>query len=215
MSGRRSIRAGDVREEVLAALRAARGPLGVAEIAADIDAPATTVRFHLRTLVTDGLADAEPVPGSGPGRPRLVYRPRRAMDPSGPRNYGILAEILVGALDGVPDGERHATEAGREWGARRSVPTKSVLDDMIAVLDEFGFAPEAACDGVLLRRCPFLELAQQRPQLTCSVHRGIIQGVLASHRTDLELTSLEAFVDGDHCLATLSRAAAPSRGDDS
>lgn len=197
-----------MRSSILEALRAADVALTVVDLAARCRMPSTTVRFHLRALERDGLVVAETAEQSGRGRPRLLYRPRPAMDPSGPRNYELLAGVLVQALATLPDAEQQAAEAGRAWGRERASAETDPLDDLMRVLDEFGFAPESACDGVRLNRCPFLELARQRPGVTCAVHRGIMQGVLSSHRTDLELIGLDAFVDGDHCFAALGGGSA-------
>lgn len=198
-----------MRSTILDALRVSDTDMTVAELATRCHMPATTVRFHLRALVDDGLVGVEPSEQAGRGRPRLLYRARPAMDPSGPRTYDVLAEILVQSLATAPDAETRATAAGQAWGRARATVAVDPIDDLIAVLDDFGFAPEPTRDegvpsGIRLDRCPFLELARRHPGVTCSVHRGIMQGVLASHRTELRLARLDAFVDGDHCFASLT-----------
>ena len=181
----------------------------VAELSAACDIPATTVRFHLRGLEDDGLVIAETAAQSGRGRPRLLYRPRPAMDPSGPRHYRLLADVLVKALAALPDPQQQAAEAGRAWGRERATTSADATDDLVSVLDEFGFAPERSRDGVRLNRCPFLELARERPGITCAVHRGIMQGVLSTHGTGVTLAGLDAFVDDDHCFASLTQGDHP------
>ncbi|KXT58885.1 helix-turn-helix transcriptional regulator [Gordonia sp. PS3] len=193
-----------MRTTILDTLRAAAAPMTVAEVAEATDIPQTTVRFHLRALTADGLIVVDTAAHDGPGRPRLLYRARPAMDPSGPRNYGVLAEVLLRTLADTPDAPARAVAAGREWGAAGSSGSDEPVEDLLAVLDDLGFAPEAAGDRIRLNRCPFLELARRQPALTCSVHRGIVQGVLSRHHTDLRLERLDAFVDGDHCLAVLA-----------
>ncbi|ALG83720.1 helix-turn-helix transcriptional regulator [Gordonia phthalatica] len=198
-----------MRSTILDALRAAGAAMTVAELSAACDIPATTVRFHLRGLEGDGLVLAETAEQSGRGRPRLLYRARPAMDPSGPRNYELLAGVLVKALAALPGAEQQAAEAGWTWGRERATASADPTDDLVTVLDEFGFAPEKACDGIRLNRCPFLELARERPGITCAVHRGIMQGVLSTHSTDVALAGLDAFVDGDHCFASLTEGDHP------
>lgn len=192
-----------MRSTILDALRTADDALSVADLAARCAMPTTTVRFHLRSLERDGLVVAETATRAGRGRPRFLYRARPAMDPSGPRNYELLADVLVQALSTLPDAEQQALTAGRTWGRDRASASADPVDDLVTVLDEFGFAPETSRDGIRLNRCPFLELARQRPGVTCAVHRGIMQGVLSSHGAGVSLVGLDAFVDGDHCFAAI------------
>ncbi|MGB6244580.1 helix-turn-helix transcriptional regulator [Gordonia sp. (in: high G+C Gram-positive bacteria)] len=202
-----------MRSTILDTLRRSDSAMTVAELSATCDIPATTVRFHLRGLEDDGLVVAETAEQTGRGRPRLLYRARAAMDPSGPRNYELLADVLVRALAAVPGAEQQAAEAGRAWGRSRAVAAGDPADDLMTVLDEFGFAPERARAGIRLKRCPFLELAREHPGITCAVHRGIMQGVLSTHSTDLTLVGLDAFVEGDHCFASLAEGAQLTEGD--
>lgn len=202
-----------VRTTVLDALRDATSPVTVADLATQLDTPPTTVRFHLKSLTDDELVQAAPSAGTGRGRPQMQYRLRPAMDPAGPRDYGFLADALVDALAGTPDGPQRAMAAGHELGLARANTDRDAAQDVMTVLDEMGFAPSDALgagdsdgDGSAIRlgRCPFLEAARRRPGITCSVHRGLMQGVLDAHRDGRAVARLDAFVDGDHCLAHLS-----------
>lgn len=47
----------------------------------------------------------------------------------------------------------------------------------------------------LLPQCPFLEVASARREVVCSLHLGLMQGVLAEQRAPLEATSLVPFVE--------------------
>ncbi|EGD53891.1 helix-turn-helix transcriptional regulator [Gordonia neofelifaecis] len=196
-----------MRDAVLTALHEADAPVTVADLAMTTGIAPTTVRFHLRALVDDGLVVTETARHDGPGRPRLLYQSRPAMDPSGPRNYELLAGVAIQALTELPRAVEHATAAGRSWGARRAHGSADPVDDLMSVLDDFGFAPEPVDDGIRLNRCPFLELAKDHPGVTCSIHRGIMQGVLDAHGLDASRVRLDAFVDGDHCLASITAAA--------
>ncbi|MCF8568945.1 helix-turn-helix domain-containing protein [Gordonia sp. HY002] len=200
-----------VRTTVLDALRDAASPVTVADLSAQLDTPPTTVRFHLKSLTDDGLVQAAPGAGTGRGRPQMQYRLRPAMDPAGPRDYGFLADALVDALDGTPDGPQRAMAAGHELGLARASTDRGAAQDVMTVLADMGFAPSVARgkrsgDGTAIRlgRCPFLEAARRRPGITCSVHQGLMQGVLDAHRDGGTVARLDAFVDGDHCLAQLS-----------
>ncbi|MCF8609635.1 helix-turn-helix domain-containing protein [Gordonia sp. HY285] len=194
------------RADVLGALRDAGSPVTVADLAETLGVPATTVRFHLRALTDDGLADAQTESAVGPGRPRIRYRARPGMDPSGSREYGTLARALVTALAVTPDGPRRAADAGRALGADRAHRTDDATSDLLHMLASMGFDPVVAPPSqIRLRRCPFLETARESPEITCSVHRGLMQGVLDAHGSDTRV-GLDPFVDGDHCVAHIDAA---------
>ncbi|MGX4688258.1 helix-turn-helix transcriptional regulator [Streptomyces sp. JNUCC 63] len=208
------------RREVLDVLRAAAGPLGVAETAERIGVHPNTVRFHLDALVAEGLVVRQVEAPSGPGRPRTVYTPRPGMDRRGTRSYRLLAQILLGQLASQGPGAREAaTEAGRAWGgflvdplppSRQPTAERSAAR-LLTLLDDLGFAPEPEGGGagkaperIRLRHCPFLELAEEYGQLVCPVHLGLMQGALAELRAPLAATGLEPFAEPDSCLAHLA-----------
>src|SRR4051812_25552187 len=157
------------REDVLRALRSASGPQSIASLAADLRLHPNTVRFHLDSLIAAGRVRQADRGPRRPGRPALLYEAVRGMDPGGPRGYRTLAEILTGGVAAVSDAEPLATDAGRQWGRHRAAGRSSgpVVDRLIALLGELGFAPERqGCDGerIALRHCPFLEVAESHPQ---------------------------------------------------
>ncbi|GAA1084787.1 helix-turn-helix transcriptional regulator [Tsukamurella spumae] len=199
-----------LREKILRHVRATREAHTVAGIAGTTGIPSSTVRFHLHALAEDGLVEATPAPSDGPGRPSMLYRARPAMDPSGPREFALLARLLVDVLGSVPDATERARRSGRAWGAERARSGTDPVEDLVGLLDAAGFAPERHAAGIRLNRCPFLEVARRRPGVTCAVHRGMIEGVLGAHDAGVELVDLEAFLSGDHCLATISSS--PPRG---
>ena len=108
-----------------------------------------TVRFHLDHLVQTGQVEKVPVPPAGRGRPKLAYRLRRSMDPAGPRNYRLLAEVLAEGL-GNADAVEQVADAGRRWGGLLVDPTVALpaptagaaVDRLVNLLDDLGFAPE-------------------------------------------------------------------------
>jgi predicted ArsR family transcriptional regulator len=58
---------------------------------------------------------------------------------------------------------------------------------------------------IRLRHCPFLEVATAHPEVVCSVHLGVMQGVLAEQRAPVEAGDLQPFVEPSLCLARLRR----------
>ncbi|ATD69927.1 MULTISPECIES: helix-turn-helix transcriptional regulator [Gordonia] len=196
-------------------LRDAPDGATLTELASAADVPPTTARFHLDALVADGVVERDTAPPAGRGRPRAVYRTRRRMDPAGPRNYLALARSLMAALGDVPDAAERATRAGEKWGQELGDSGHDPVPVLLATFADAGFAPErvpAATDEhirIALRHCPFLELAQADPQITCAVHRGLIRGVLRSCEKDPDTTVLLPFAGGDHCVAAVTAGDAP------
>jgi predicted ArsR family transcriptional regulator len=208
----------DRRREVLRVLRIAPDPMAITAIAEVLGVHPNTVRFHLDTLVNDGRVEQVEPGRRGPGRPPLMFRAIREMDPDGPRHYRVLAEILAMSLAAGRDTRAKALAAGRAWGRRMKSPAphgkamgaKESIDHLVHVLDEFGFAPERRKSGeeqqIGLRHCPFLELAEARADVICPIHLGLMQGVLESAAAPIGVDRLDAFVEPDLCLAHLTRA---------
>ena len=210
------------RLRVLDLLRSAPGPLGVTDLAAQSELHANTVRFHLNRLVAAGAVTREVEQRSRPGRPRLTFAAVPEQDrEGGRRNYQLLADMLAGFIaDMAPDAAAQAVELGRAWGrylATRPAPGKRVTEDeslreLLRVLDDIGFSPLLAEDDeqqpqVLLRHCPFLEVASAHREVVCSVHLGVMQGVLAEQRVPVDATKLQPFVEPSLCVAHLRRRA--------
>ncbi len=215
--------AGGGRQAVLDALRGAAQPVTIAAVAEELGVHQNTVRFHLDTLVANGQAERVAPQRRGPGRPAQLFRAVRVMDPSGPRHYHLLAELLVEALAETSDATERALEVGSAWG--RSVPEPTVADEeqparaveeVQVLLTDLGFAPErleadpdSRLDGaeelrIGLRRCPFLELARRAPQIVCPVHLGIVRGATDAWEAPITVTSLEPFAEPDVCVMHLA-----------
>lgn len=198
------------REQVLALLRRAAEPRSILDVAAELGVHANTARFHLEALQRAGRIEKVPPTTAGPGRPPLLFRARRAMDPAGPRNYELLAGVLLSALASDPDATGRAVESGRDWGRRLAgqVPAEGdATDRLVGLLNDLGFAPERRTtdDGpqIGLRHCPFLELAGPRTDVVCPVHLGLMQGAAQAIGDDLVVGSLEPFAEPDLCVAHL------------
>lgn len=208
---------GASRSRVLDVLRAADGPVGVREMAARTGLHANTARFHLDGLVDAGLADREPEERTLPGRPRMVYRARATDVPASQRSYRLLAEMLTGLVATVlPRPEQAAVEVGRQWGrylAERPAPSQKVdavegVQRLSSVLQDVGFAPglveDPSAPVIPLHHCPFREVAVAHRDVVCSLHLGLMQGVLAEVRAPAAAERLEPFVEPSLCLAYLT-----------
>ena len=220
---------GQSRERVLAVLQNSGQPLGVGDIAAQVDLHPNTARFHLDALVEAGLATRVSEDRDVPGRPRALYAASPDSSRVGRRSYRLLAEILASYLAGHEEHpELAARQAGEAWGhflADRPRPFQrttaaGATDQLVDVLDSIGFAPEAVTQGraqeILLHQCPFREVAEAHREVVCSIHLGLMQGVLAELDAPLDATRLDAFVEPGLCvarLATRSDASAPTATD--
>jgi len=231
---------GRSRGRVLELLREAAAPLGVQEVAGRCGLHPNTARFHLDALVAAGLAVRDPGPrpnpGVGrsgrpgrPGRPAIGYRAAGGDGsgaPTGERRYRLLAEMLASMIAGLlPDPAASAEQAGREWGgylAEQPPPYRPpaaarALGDLTALLDDMGFDPEVTAQGaaprILLRECPFREVAGRHQAVVCSLHLGIIRGALARMRAPLTAGRLEPFASPGLCLVHLTHLGEDGAGE--
>ena len=202
------------------------GGLGVQDLAARSGLHVNTVRTHLDRLVAEGLVLRHRQARSAPGRPRLAFTAVPRPDPrADDRSYRLLAEMLTGLVsDALPDAHRTSVEAGRAWGRylaespaphRRTTEAQAV-QALLRTLDEVGFSPEVAADDdtgrtVLLRSCPFLEVAEAHRDVVCSIHLGLMQGALAEMRAPVTADRLEPFAAPSLCIAHLSDADGDTR----
>jgi predicted ArsR family transcriptional regulator len=208
---------------VLRVLKAAATPLSIVQIADQLGVHPNTVRFHLDTLIENRQVEQAPPDRRRPGRPPLLFQAARGMDPTGPRHYRLLAEILTHSLANGPNPSARAIEAGRTWGRQLAPLTgdnnngvagqEGPIQQLVSLLDDLGFAPERqAVDGqvvqVGLRHCPFLELAETTAQVVCPVHLGLMQGAMDAWGAPITVERLEAFVEPDLCVAHLGAARA-------
>lgn len=210
------------RRDVLAALRASGSPLSIVDIARRLDVHPNTVRFHLQVLTDSGQVERVGPARTGPGRPPLMFRAHRGMDPSGPRNYRLLAEALATSLSADPQAADRAIEAGRTWGSKLAdvLPEEASPGDdqaisrLIGLLDDLGFAPEQRSAGgerqIGLRHCPFLDLIDTQARVICSVHLGLMQGAMTALGPAVTVERLDPFVEPDLCLARLGSVGAGS-----
>ena len=202
----------ETRDRVAAALHDAPAGLDAQELGQRLGIPPNTARWHLGALADAGLVSSAPLPQPGRGRPRIVYRGEPAGKPGTRDEYRLLATVLSAILATQADGTAACENAGREWGrylAPRRLPFAHASGDEARetvrnLLADQGFEPELAGDAVRMRRCPFHDLAESRPEIVCAVHKGLIDGALDELGSDLRLESLDVFPEPNVCVATLS-----------
>lgn len=160
----------------------------LAELATRIGGHPNATRAHLDALVEEGLAEAAPLPRTGPGRPALGWTltdaGRRAVagDPSAAA-YAEILSVVVSHLAEVPGSEEIARSIGRSWGVERvAAPSRPAL---VAVLRDLGFDPEVDGASIRLRTCPILDAAVEHPSVVCAIHAGLVAGASGDERARL------------------------------
>ena len=209
---------GPTRARVLELLQDAGVPMTAPELAERMGLHANTARFHLDALTTDGLASRASEERRTPGRPKVIYAAASAAPDVSHRSYRLLAEILTSYMsDQLPDPARSAEEAGEAWGRHLSAPATgevgseaSALRAMTEAMDRVGFeshtVEEADEVRVEVSHCPFLEVAEHHNDVVCSVHLGLMRGVLGQYSAPLHADRLEPLVEPSRCIAHLARA---------
>jgi predicted ArsR family transcriptional regulator len=210
---------GPSRARVLALLQEANEPMTAAAAGARLGLHVNSARFHLDALTEDGLALRRKEERSSPGRPRVLYTAAATAPGVAHRSYRLLAEILTSLLgDKLPDPSASAEEAGHAWGRFISVPAEpftrppesEALDSLIQTLEKMGFDSHIVDEPGSLRleisHCPFLEIAEGHRNVVCSIHLGLIRGILDQARAPLVADTLEPLVEPSRCLAHLTRA---------
>lgn len=211
------------RDIILRLLRTSAEPRSIASVADELGVHPNTVRFHIDALLRAGRVDQVLGDSAGRGRPPILFRASRRMDPAGPTNYRLLASILTGYVARSADAVGIAAELGRstspalvESFAQRPTPSKTrAVTELVELLAELGFEPEPA-DGprareIRLRHCPFQNLAEKQGEVICAVHFGLMQGALTAMRAPVTVDRLDPFVEPDLCVAHLAPASAPDR----
>jgi predicted ArsR family transcriptional regulator len=208
------------RARILEALQQAEAPLDARELGTRVGLHWNTVRSHLRVLVEAGLVSARREERTRPGRPRVLYEAAAAPpDTHALGSYRLLVQILASYLAGSErDPSARVEEAGQAWGAHlvhrpapfTSISKKEAVDEVVRLQEQFGFSPELrrAKSGqeIVLKRCPFQEVATTYQTVICSVHLGLIRGALAQLGTGVEADWLEPFAEPGACVGHLTGA---------
>ena len=208
----------DTRDRVLAAIRSAVEPLTVEELAEGLGIHTNTVRFHAAVLEGDGLVVHGRRPSGGKGRPRSVYSATELGARSGQRNFEVLADVLLRHLAATSsDPHAAAWQAGREWGMPLAVArrgrTRSPAGLLVDVLAHLDFEPSTASgrtvQEVRLHNCPFRELVDTHEELVCSLHAGMLDGIVAAHPRGGRV-ALEPLHTPTTCLVRYDSTSAPN-----
>lgn len=214
------------RVEILHLLQRAGGPLGVDDLARQTGRHVNTTREHLERLRAAGFVERSVERRRTRGRPRILYT---AVDRVGgvTLDERLREHILRAALEGygedLGDARSAAEEAGREFvrenpdavGTRPdpaegtdAYPRRQALRQVAVLeahLEEMRMSPEVDLPvwQVHLHACPFADLARERTDVVCSVHLGVIRGVLEKEGGPVRAERLVPFVGPRLCRVDL------------
>jgi len=172
-----------------------------------------TLRPHLRRLEEAGLISREVRKSASVGRPQTLYRVRETQERGG-RDYRLLAEMLIGVVQGKR-AVKQAAELARRWGtylvaqvgAKPSLraPNHPHLAPLQEAMAQAGLDPRlrrlsrSATIDLPLRDCPVRYLADDYRDLVCTLHRGLVEGMLSGLTPPLVISEFRPFVERNLC----------------
>ncbi|MCX6502771.1 MAG: helix-turn-helix domain-containing protein [Microbacterium sp.] len=175
----------------------------IAELCQTTGLHANTVREHLQRLIDSGYVVAEPEKRTTRGRPRVLYSAASA--DQGGRSPIALRKAREAAVRG--DLMRRImpwTDTGAE-----GLPTDAVhqLDALVDDLGEAGFDPviDETTLTVDLSPCPHASSTAQARTTLCSVHLGLMEGVLSQAGGPLHVAEMAPSCDPARCVVHLAR----------
>lgn len=202
--------AADSRVALLEALAAAGRPLDAAEAGGLVGLHRNTARVHLERLADAGLVERRGEDRSRPGRPRVLYTATAEAAAGDPPagGYRALARALAAQLAATPDAESQAVRAGRRWGAALAgdaphapaLDAGGAIDRVTGAMDRLGFRPVADERRILLRHCPFADLARAERTVVCNVHLGMLEAAFGDLGAPVGVERLDPLVQSDPLL---------------
>jgi len=207
------------RRRLLELLRSASTPQDAHTLAAAAGLHVTTVRFHLDVLCRAGLVHGQPQPRAAAGRPRIVYGTFTNAAPDG---YSTLTRLLSAQMGDTPAVRAtRAEQAGVQWakeltpeaGLESTMGAEEAARSVTGLFAELGFGSELVGDGddggqqLRLHACPFRAVARAHPEVICSIHLGLLRGVLTELGAPRTTSTLRPFVEPELCVVDLSPGA--------
>jgi predicted ArsR family transcriptional regulator len=191
-------------------------PLSTADIGDVLGLHVNTVRPHLERMREVGLLDVASSSRGEVGRPQNRYSlaadaPSLGLEPS---PMPTLARTLLAAAHSAGLTPDEMADAGRDQGRNQGGqwPEDTLaLDALIGEQARLGFDPEVVdLDGgavMAFANCPFRSLAEQHPDLICSLHCGMVEGLIGE-LGGAEVTHFHSLVDRTPCQVELAFATA-------
>jgi predicted ArsR family transcriptional regulator len=207
--------ADDTRYRLYRYIGLAGRPVSIREMSRRLSLHPNTLRPHLRRLEEAGLVSREVRKSASVGRPQTLYAVRETESGDG-SGYRLLAEMLCGLVRGKRATEQ-AHDLAVQWGSyllaegglpkpgirAPAGPNLAVLQDALA---RAGFDPRfrrLAGGGIeiTLRDCPFRDLTDDYRDLVCTLHRGLLEGMLTGLKPSPTLAEFQPLVERGICRA--------------
>jgi predicted ArsR family transcriptional regulator len=194
-------------------------PLSTADIAEVLGLHVNTVRPHLERMREVGLLEVTTTSRGDVGRPQHRYSlasdaPWLGLEPS---PLPMLARTVLAAAHAAGLGPDELVDAGRDQGRSDAARWPDDSDGLGVLADEqarLGFDPEVVAldEGAVMAfaHCPFRELAEKHPDLVCSLHRGLVEG-LVDGIGDVAVARFHPLLDRSPCQVELALTASGSR----
>ena len=162
-----------------------QGRATVKELGALLGLTSTGIRQHLTVLERDGLVEAHEVRGRV-GRPTLVYSLTEAADAIFPKNYDLLASVLLEEIRSN-EGNEKLHQLLRKVAARlasvymdrvEGKPLPQRVEETARIMEEQGCLVEVQQQGeeyyIDEFTCPFPKVAEQDPAV-CALHVDFVR----------------------------------------
>lgn len=180
-------------------------PLTAAEVAEKFKLHVNVARMHLEKLSLAGLLSSSYRKSAGGGRPPREYAmgSRQFTFQYPPRDYQLLADISLAALESSRKPAVVAREFGRQLGEKAladsgltpgSTADSGLTASMKRIVEEHGLqarvtVPEPGSLEVRAFNCIFKELSSTHSKLVCEIHRQFFIGICESHFGKVRVTS--------------------------
>jgi predicted ArsR family transcriptional regulator len=173
-------------------IRRADEPLTVAEITAAVGVHHTAVRSHLAKLRDAGLITESHAEPTGRGRPKLLYT-ADSMFGAERDPYRELASMLARVVREGSTPRAVGAAAGRDAALHDAATHLDTVDLIEREARDLGFDPvrrgRPGRPELVLRHCPFADVAADDPDSVCSLHLGVAEGIAGS-RGDVEVLGM-------------------------
>jgi len=191
-------------------------PLSTADVGDVLGLHVNTVRPHLERMREVGLLEVASHPRGEVGRPQNRYSlaadaPSLGLEPS---PMPTLARVLLEAAHAAGLSSDELADAGRDQGRDQGAQWPAdtpALEALIVEQARLGFDPEVIdLDGgavMAFAHCPFRTLAEAHPDLVCSLHCGLVEGVV-EEIGGAEVSEFHSLVDRTPCQVELVLASA-------
>jgi predicted ArsR family transcriptional regulator len=197
------------RARLVEELEALGRPASTGELARALGLHVNGVRRHLARLRRAGVVERR-VAHRERGRPRDEWTLARRVAGGPGRTYRDLSRWLARAFPEGP-GSLGAVEAtGREIGRELAPRSEGSAAGFREALAALGFEPrlEVGPAGTVrcrLCNCPYAASVRERPEVVCTLHRGITSGLLEAVEPKAKLTAWEPHdPDRAGCVALLA-----------